>query len=131
MKRGKFIQASLGPLSEKQLIVAPPFYAVQIDLCGPCRVFVPGYEKETRATKVKESKVYIMVAVCVVTSNVNLQVCEMKDTAAMLEAFIRLSCECGYPKYISVDKEASILAAMREVQVNLRDLQHGKVDSAR
>ena len=124
IKRGRFVQASLGPLSEKQLIVAPPFYAVQIDLCGPCRVFVPGYEKETRSTKAKESKVWIMVAVCLVTSNVNLQVCEMKDTGAMLEAIIRLSCECGYPKYICVDKEGSILAAMREIKVNLRDLQH-------
>ena len=124
IKRGRFIQASLGPISEKQLIVAPPFYAIQIDLCGPCRVFVPGYEKETRATKAKEAKVWILVAVCLVTSNVNLQVCEMKDTAAMLEAIIRLSCECGYPKYICVDKEGSILAAMREIKVNLRDLQH-------
>ena len=124
IKRGRFIEASLGPLSEKQLIVAPPFYAIQIDLCGPCRVFVPGYEKETRSTKAKESKVWILVAVCLVTSNVNLQVCEMKDTAAMLEAIIRLSCECGYPKYICVDKEGSILAAMRVIKVDLRDLQH-------
>ena len=118
------VPPSLGPLSDKQLIVAPPFYAVQVDLCGPCRVFVPGYEKETRATKVKESKVWIFVSVCLVTSNVNLQVCEMKDTAAILEAIIRLACEVGYPKYIAVDKEGSILAAMREIQVSLRDLQH-------
>ena len=124
IKRGRYIEASLGPLSDKQLIVAPPFYAVQVDLCGPCRIFVPGYEKETRATKVKESKVWIFVSVCLVTSNVNLQVCEMKDTAAILEAIIRLACEVGYPKYIAVDKEGSILAAMREIQVNLRDLQH-------
>ena len=38
MKRGKFIQVSLGPLSDKQLIVA-----VQIDLCGLFRTFVPGF----------------------------------------------------------------------------------------
>ena len=48
----------------------------------------------------------------------------MKDTAAMLEAFIRLSCEVGYPKYVSCDKEGSLLAMMREVKVDLRDLQH-------
>ena len=124
IKRGRYIQASLGPLSEKQLLIAPPFYAIQIDLCGPCRVFVPGFERETRATKVKESKVWIMVSVCLVTSNVNLQVCEMKDTGAILEAIVRLGCECGYPKYIACDKESSILAALREIKVNLRDLQH-------
>ena len=124
MRRGKFIRASLGPISDKQLIIAPPFYACQIDLCGPFRVFVPGFEKETRSSKVKESKVWILVAVCVVTSTVNLQVCEMKDTTAMLEAFIRLSCEVGYPKYVMCDKESSLLAALSEAQVNLRDLSH-------
>ena len=124
IKRGKFIQASLGPLSEKQLIIAPPFYAIQIDLCGPCRVFVPGFERETRASKRKESKGWILVAVCSVTSNINLQVCEMKDTGTMLEALVRLSCECGYPECISCDKESSIRAALRDIKINLRDLQH-------
>ena len=124
MKRGKFIRVSTGPLADRQLLIAPPFYACQIDLCGPTRVFVPGHEKETRATKVKESQVYLFVAVCVVTSNVNIQVCEMKDTQAMLEAFIRLSCEVGYPKYVSVDQEGSLMAQMNEIQVNLRDLSH-------
>ena len=124
MKRGKFIQASLGPLSEKQLLIAPPFYAIQVDLFGPLRSFVPGFEKETRAVKAKQSKIWVFVAVCLVTSNVNLQVCEMKDTCSMLEAFIRLSCECGYPKYVATDQESSIMAAMKEIQVNLRDMEH-------
>ena len=124
IRRGNFIKAATGPLGEKQLIVAPPFYACQIDLFGPVRTFVPGYEKETRATKVKESKVWILTSVCIVTSNVNLQVLEMKDTAAILEGFIRLSCESGYPKYVFCDQEASILKVLREIQVNLRDLSH-------
>ena len=72
MKRGKYIQACQGPLSEKQLIIAPPFYACQIDLFGPLRSYVPGFEKETRAAKAKESKIWVFVAVCLVTSNVNL-----------------------------------------------------------
>ena len=124
MKRGKYIKAATGPLGDKQLIVAPPFYACMIDLFGPVRVFVPGFEKETRASKVKESKVWILTTVCIVTSNVNLQVIEMKDTAAILEGFIRLSCESGYPKYVSCDQEGSILKVLREIQVDLRDLTH-------
>ena len=124
MKRGKYVQASQGPLSEKQLLIAPPFYATQIDLFGPLRAYVPGYEKETRATKVKESKIWVFVAVCIVTGNINLQVCEMRDTSSMLEAFIRLGCECGYPKYVCCDKESSILPVMKNIDVNLRDLSH-------
>ena len=43
----------------------------------------------------------------------------------MLEAFIRLAaCEVGYPKYVSVDQESSLMAAMNEIKVNLRDLSH-------
>ena len=42
----------------------------------------------------------------------------------MLEAYIRLACECGYPKYLAVDQESSILAAMREINMDLRDLAH-------
>ena len=53
MKRGKYIQASQGPLAEKQLMIAPAFYACQVDLFGPLRAFVPGFEKETRAVKAK------------------------------------------------------------------------------
>ena len=124
MKRGKFVKASTGPLGDKQFLVAPPFFASQVDLFGPIRTFVPGYEKETRATKVKESKVWVMATVCIVTSNVNLQVIEMKDTGAILEAFIRLSCEVGYPKYIYCDQEASIIKVLKEIKVNLRDLSH-------
>ena len=48
----------------------------------------------------------------------------MKDAAAILEGFIRLSCESGFPKYVFCDQESSILKVMREIQVNLRDLAH-------
>ena len=48
----------------------------------------------------------------------------MRDTSSMLEAFIRLGCECGYPKYVCCDKESSILPVMKNIDVNLRDLSH-------
>ena len=124
IKRGSFIKASTGPLGEKQLLIAPAFYASQVDLFGPIRTFVPGFEKQTRSSKTKESKVWVLVTVCVATSNVNLQVLEMKDTAAILEGFIRLGCEVGYPKFLYCDQESSILKVFREIEVNLRDLTH-------
>ena len=61
---------------------------------------------------------------CIVTSNTNLQVVEMKDTGAILEAFVRLSCEAGYPKYIFCDQDSSIMKVLKEIRVNLRDLSH-------
>ena len=124
MKRGKFIKVATGPIGQKQLLVAPPFYACQVDLFGPLRTFVPGFERETRSSKVKESKVWIFTSVCVVTSNVNLQVIEMKDAGTILEALVRLGCEVGYPKYMYCDQESSIIKVFKEINLNLRDLFH-------
>ena len=82
MKRERYIQTSQGPLSEKQLLIASPFYACQIDLFGPLMSFLPRFEMKTRAVKAKESKIRVFIAGCIVTSNVNLQVCEIQDTCS-------------------------------------------------
>ena len=45
----------VGPVSQEQLMIAPPFFVTKVDLFGPVKSFVSGYEKE--------SKLHIMVAV--------------------------------------------------------------------
>ena len=48
MRRKKFLEVRMGGVKSEQLIVAPPFWACQIDLFGPYKTFVPGYERQTR-----------------------------------------------------------------------------------
>ena len=48
MRRKKFLEVRMGGVKPEQLIVAPPFWACQIDLFGPYKTFVPGYERQTR-----------------------------------------------------------------------------------
>ena len=93
------------------------------DLLCPINVYVPGFERNTRNRKVLEAKVYIMTFVCPTTKNINLQVIETKSTEGIVDGITRLSCEHGVPKYFLVDQESSIVKALQEVEIDIRDLQ--------
>ena len=124
MKRKHFLEVSMGPLSQFQLALAPPMWAAQVDLFGPCRVYVPGYERETRARKALATEVHVMVFACPVSRIVNLQVIEGKDTGCILEGITRLACEIGIPKYVLIDGDDAIKKALRELEVDIRDLKY-------
>ena len=121
--RKKFIEVSMGGISDSQLTIAPPFWVSMVDLLGPIHVYVPGFERNTGNRKVLEAKVYIMAFVCPTTKNINLQVIETKSTEGILDGITRLGCEHGVPKYFLVDQESSIVKALNEMEVDMRDLQ--------
>ena len=77
--RKKFIEVSMGGISDHQLTIAPPFWVCMGDLFGPVDVYVPGFERNTRNRKVLEAKVYIATFVCPTTKVVNAQVIETKS----------------------------------------------------
>ena len=124
MKRKKMLEVPMGPIAQEQLMIAPPFHITMVDLFGPVSSYVPGYEKETRNRSSLESKLYIMVAVCVTTKTVNLQAMEKKSTAAFADAFTRLSCEVGIPSMVHLDQDSGALAAFKSAELDYRDLQH-------
>ena len=95
IKRKKLVEVPMGPVAQDQLMIALPFYITMLDLFGPVKSYVPGYERETRNRTSLDSKMYIMVAVCVTTKIVNLQAIEKKSAAAIIDGFTRLSCEVG------------------------------------
>ena len=104
MRRKKHIEVVMGPISEHQLTISPPFFAAFCDLDGPYNLFVPGHERETRNSKVLNAKVYIMTFACPVSKLVNLQVIESKSADGVLEGLTRLGCEHGFPKYLLLDQ---------------------------
>ena len=122
MKRKRFIEVSMGPISQHQLAIAPPMWAAQLDLFGPCTVYVPGHERETRARKSLATEVHVMVFACPVTRIVNLQVIEGSNAGCILDGITRLSCEIGIPKYLLIDGDDTIKKALRELEVDIRDL---------
>ena len=77
--RKKFLDVLMGPVSDHQLTICPPFYAAYCDLDGPYRVYVPGHERETRHRRVVEAKTWILSFACPVSKLINLQVIESKS----------------------------------------------------
>ena len=124
MKRKKYLEVSMGPVAQEQLMLAPPFYITMIDLFGPVESYVPGFERNTRNRQVLESKMHVMVAVCVTTKIVNLQILEGKKAHNIIDGFIRLSTEVGVPSMVHVDQDSGAMAGFQAAELDYRDLQH-------
>ena len=95
-----------------------------VDLLEPLRSFVPGHERETRGRRELESKLHVLVAVCITTKAVNLQALEGKDAAAIMDGFTRLCSEVGIPTMVHVDQDTGAMAGFRAAELDFRDLQH-------
>ena len=67
----KLLDQMMGPLSNSQLSISPVFYFTLVDLWGPVRSYVPGYEKVTRNSAKKPHDVYIMVFACCATGTLS------------------------------------------------------------
>ena len=124
MKRKKFVEVPMGPIAQEQLVIAPPFYVTMLDLCGPMRSFVPGYERETRNRPALQSKIHIMVSVCITTKIVNLQALEGKTADSIIDGFTRMNSEVGIPTIVHIDQDTGVLAGFQSVELDYRDLQH-------
>ena len=123
IKRKKFIEASMGPISDEQLTVAPAFYITMADIFGPCQIFVPGHAMKTRHRNIVEAKCYVLVFCCPVTKLVNLQVIEEKSADGVIDGVNRLGCEVGFPSYLLIDKDSGMMKAFKEAQVELKNME--------
>ena len=124
LRRKKYLEVAMGPVSDNQLTVAPPFWLCMADLYGPIQTFVPGHERVTRSRGVITAHVYIMVFVCPTTKLLNLQVIESKSVDGIADGLTRLGCEVGFPTHFLVDQDAAIMKVMKEAEVDIKDLQH-------
>ena len=117
----KLLKQIMGPLADSQLTISPVFYYTLVDLWGPLKSFVPGYEKLgiTRATADKSYNIYIMVFVCAATGTVNCQVIEGKSAEYCMDGFNRFFCETTVPKIVYTDAEGGLLKALKEGEVDL------------
>ena len=123
MIRKKYIEVVMGPVSDFQLTISPPFHAAFCDLDGPYNIFVPGHERVTRNKAILSAKAWIMTFACPVTKMLNLQVIETKSADGVIEGLSRLGCEQGFPKYLLLDQESSFMKTVRDAEISLKDLQ--------
>ena len=116
----KLMQQIMGPLSEAQLSISPVFFFTLVDLWGPLRSFVPGYEKITRGRKPHE--IYILVFACCATGTVNCQVIEGKDAGFCMDGMNRFFMETTVPKIMYSDEEGGLVKALENGRVDMVDL---------
>ena len=103
------MQIAEGPVSDEQLVIAPPHWVTMVDIYGPCYIYVPGHAMETRKRKALQVKCYVLVFLCPTTKHVNLQVIENKSADGVVDGINRLGCEVGFPSFVLVDQDSRIL----------------------
>ena len=121
--RKKYLEVSMGPIADEQMVIAPPFWVTMADIYGPCHVYVPGHSMATRHKKAIDVKCYVLVFICPTTKMTNMQVIESKSSDGIVEGINRLGCENGFPSFVLVDQESSILKVLKEAEIRLKDLQ--------
>ena len=86
----------MGPKSNYNFCIAPPFYISQVDLFGP-------FSSYSFANKRATIKVWFVIFVCCTMGAVDVRVTEDYTTEAFILGFIRFSCKVGYPRKLLPD----------------------------
>ena len=112
----KTIDISIGPISPHNLTIAPIFYVSQVDLCGP-------FQSYSYHNKRGTIKIWLVVFCCATTSCVSIKCMENYSSSAFLQAFIRFSCEVGYPRRLLTDEGSQLVKACETLLFDYKDIQ--------
>ena len=112
----KTIDIEMGPISPHNLMIAPAFYSTQLDICGPFLAYSPQQKR-------KSIKVWMVVFCCATTTTVSIKIMDDYSSTAFIEAFIRLSCEVGYPKHVLLDEGSQLLKGCEGLHFDFIDTQ--------
>ena len=111
----KGVEVAMGPLSEKNLCIAPPFYYCQVDLCGPLRAYSPANKRATL-------KIWYAVFCCTTTGVVDCRVMDDYTADSFLQAFERFSCRFGYPKMVLPDEGGQLVRGCEGMVLSFADI---------
>ena len=79
------------------------------------------FEKTTRNRQAFKSECNVLIFACPVTRLINLQVMEKKDSSGVVDGITRLACEVGIPKLVLMDKDATFVKALSEMEFVYQD----------
>ena len=106
----------MGPLSNTSLTIASAFYHTQVDLTGP----YPAYSSQNQR---KTIKVWLAIFCCNSTYATSIKVMENYSTDGFIRAFIRFSCQFGYPRLMLSDERSQIIKAFQSMELKFVELQ--------
>ena len=111
------VQVAMGPLSDQNLCIAPPFYFCQVDICGSLQAF-------SSANKRATLKAWLVVFCCTTTGVVDVRVMEDYSADSFVEAFERFSCRFGYPKMVLPDEGSQLVRGCEGMVLSFSDIAH-------
>ena len=108
---------SMGPISSHNLTIAPAFYVSQTDLAGPFKAYSSHNKRNT-------IKIWFVIFCCATTSTTSIKVMDDYTSSSFVSAFIRFSCDSGYPKILLTDEGSQLIKGCEGMRLNFRDAQH-------
>ena len=98
-------------------ILAPAFYASQIDIFGPFKAFSP-------ANKWATLKAWFLIFCCCTTNAVDIRVMEDYSTDSVVLGYIRHSSGYGYAKYILPDAGSQLIKSCEDMRYSFTDTKN-------
>ena len=114
--RKRAIDVAMGPKSDYNFCIAPPFYVTQVDMFGP-------FSSYSYANKRATIKVWFVIFVCCTTGAVDVRVTEDYTTEAFLFGFIRFSCKVGYPRKLLPDAGSQLVKGCSSMIITFTDVR--------
>ena len=113
----KSVDIAMGPISDDQLKIAPPFYVSQVDLFGP-------YKSHSNVNKRATTKIWFVVFCCCVTGAIDVRLCEDYSANSFILAFIRFSSKVGYPRKLLPDPGSQLIKGCEGMTICFSDVSH-------
>ena len=111
------IDVEMGPISNHNLNIAPPFYSTQVDLCGPFNAFSNFHKRTT-------IKVWMVIFCCTTTSATKIKIMDDYSTPSFILSFTRFASEVGYPKYLLPDEGSQLVKGCETMKLTFKDLKN-------
>ena len=112
----KTAEATIGPIPDCKLTVAPAFYSSQVNLSDPYSAYSP-LRKSTTV------KIWLAIFCCCSTSAVSIKIMDDYSTDALILSFNRFLTTCGFPKRLFCDSGSQLVKGCDNMTLNFNDLQ--------
>jgi hypothetical protein len=111
----KIVALELADFPEARTMIAPPFYAIQLDIAM-------GFLARPTLKSNKSFKAHAVVIVCLLTSATNVLVIDGLTTQAVVQALERHAARYGMPGHVFVDAGTQ-LEKLQDASFNLKDVE--------
>jgi hypothetical protein len=111
----KVVALELADFPVARTTIAPPFYAIQLDIAM-------GFSARSTLKSTKTFRAHSVVIVCLLTSATNILVIDGLTTQAVVQALERHAARYGVPGHVFVDAGTQ-LEKLQDTSFNLRDVE--------